>query len=470
MIGMHAAACHHARMAVITGDIVPLNRTDFGYAAFEGLAGTMVQPYLIRLSAPVGASEARRVTRELVTAYPKLRAKLEAGWHRYHLRILPDDEIVDQLFDFAFRVDAHLDADAPGTLEAWQTQMIHEVLPLEKGLCIRIRFMPHPERPVLMIGVPHLVADGMTMVQLVTQILRGLNGHPLEPMTVEAPAMIGSIAPEKWWQWPKQMWISRRHKVAEARLLSTLNIQQVPTKLGLYYSTTGLRLHEMSTGTAALRNVARQHQVSLNTLLIAALSQTFLDQAPDDPKAASVIRISVNLRRFYPEIAGHGPLWGNHVGAFVVIEQDARKSWADRLKSVDASIREGQARFARREMCWAYLLDEIPPFVGRTVVNHIAVKMKRAQRFPVISCHATSLGDANAVNAPDAHIRADQLFGVVNSISPLPVLTEMNGRLFVPTSWQLAETSYQDMSAFLQRFDQTLANVASLAAPEARAA
>jgi hypothetical protein len=164
--------------------------------------------------------------------------------------------------------------------------------------------------------------------------------------------------------------------------------------------------------------------------------------------------------------AGHGPLWGNHVGAFLVIEQDAHKPWAERVLSVDASIKEGQARYARREMCWTYLIEELMPWLGRTLIGHIGVKMKRANRFPQISCHATSLGDASAINPPEARIRFDQLYGLVNSISPLPVLIEMNGRLFIPTAWQLGETSVAEMDDFLSRLDQTLARmVAAGAAP-----
>ena len=67
---------------------------------------------------------------------------------------------------------------------------------------------------------------GMTMLQLVKQILRGLNGQPLEPMPLEAPSMIGSIAPERCWQWPRQVLLSRRHKVEEAARLSKLHIQR----------------------------------------------------------------------------------------------------------------------------------------------------------------------------------------------------------------------------------------------------
>ena len=75
----------------VTGDTVPLNRSEHGYAAIEGLAGTMVQPYLMRFDTPVSEAQVRAVLRQLVTAYPRLRAALEPGLHRYHLRILPEE-------------------------------------------------------------------------------------------------------------------------------------------------------------------------------------------------------------------------------------------------------------------------------------------------------------------------------------------------------------------------------------------
>ena len=446
-------------MAFITDDVVPLNRSEHGYVAIEGLAATMLQPYAMRFDAPVDASEVRRVLRELVTAYPKLRACIEPGLHRYHFRILPDGPLIDQLFDLAFRVESHIDIDDPQAWLAWHTQAVNEVVPLERGLGLRARFVPHPQRPALLFAVPHIFGDGMTMVQLVAQIMRGLNGRPIEPMPLEAPAMIGAIAPEHWWQWPRQIWRSRAHKVAESRRLKNLRVLQVPTQWGPHFTTTALRHHEVPTGTADMRRAARASGVSLNSFLIAALAQTFLEQAPDDPSAAAVIRISVNLRRYYPASAGHGPLWGNHVGAFLVIEQDAHKPLAQRVRDVDAAIKEGQARYARREMAWTYLFDELMPLLGRTLIGHIGVKLKRADKFPRISMHATSLGDVGAINPPNARVRIDQLAASVNSISLLPVLTELDGRLTMPTSWQLSETSMADVAAFHAHFDAVIARM-----------
>lgn len=443
----------------VPAEYLPLNRSEHGYAAIEGLAGTMVQPYLLRLTAPIDETLVRAVARELLSAYPKLRAVLDPGWHRYRFRILPEGPLIDQLFELAFRVERHIDIDRPEAFEAWQRELVHEVLPLEHGLACRIRWVPHPQRPALALSVPHILADGMTMLQLVHQLLRGFNGMPVQPMPLEAPSMLGSIAPERWWQWPRQVWRSRQHKVAEARRLKALNIVQLPTRPGPHFGATGVCHHAVPTPTVDLRRAARQLGVSLNTFVVAGLAQTFLDQAPDDPRAAAVIRISVNLRRHYPAAAGHGPLWGNHVGAFLVIEQNARKPLLQRVRDVDASIKEGQARYARREMCWTYLLEELMPWLGRTAIGHIGVRMKRAGRFPVISCHATSLGDASAINPEEGRVRVAQIAPAVNSISPLPVLVELDGQLTVTMVWQQGETSQAEVADFMARLDQVLARM-----------
>ena len=45
--------------------------------------------------------------------------------------------------------------------------------------------------------------------------------------------MIGAIAPEKWWQWPVQMWKSRQHQLNQKRRLAEVNVLQVPTRIGI---------------------------------------------------------------------------------------------------------------------------------------------------------------------------------------------------------------------------------------------
>jgi hypothetical protein len=445
--------------SIITSDIIPLNRTEHGYAAIEGLAGTMLLPSLMRLSGPVDEAQVRLAIRSLLTAYPKLRAILEPGLHLYHFRVLPDGPLMDQMVDRILIVDAHIHVDDPLALEAWHRAVVNEQVPLEHGPCMRVRFVPHPERAAIIFAVPHILVDGLSVAYLVHQILRSLNGMNMDKIVVEAPSMVGAIAPEKWWQWPGKMMKARQYQIKEKRRLDSLNILQVPTRLGSHYTGSGFKHHEVSMGTDEMRKATKKVGVSLNALVVASFAQTFLDQAPNDPKAAAVIRISIDLRRFYPKEAKHGMLMGNHVGAYLVIEQDAGKSAAERLRSIDAQLKAGVARYTNREMCWGYLLEEIAPYLGRTLIGYFGVKIKQRQGFPKISAHVTTGGNVNMINVPGKPLRIEQLYSTVNSITPLSSTLEIDGKYFTPLSWQLSETSNEEMADFQQRLDATLVRI-----------
>jgi hypothetical protein len=456
--------------SIITNDIIPMNRTEHGYAALEGIAGTLLLPTLMRLSAPVEEEQVRLAIRRMVTAYPKLRAVVEPGWHMCQFRVQPDGPLMDQMVDRAFHVDRHVNLDDPAELEAWHRSVVNAVVPLEHGPCYMVRFAPHPERPAIIFAVPHILVDGLSVAFLVHNIIRSLNGLGIDPMPVEAPRMIGSIAPEKWWQWPVQMWKSRQHQINEKKRLAGLRVLQVPTRLATHYTSSGFKHHEISIGTDEMRKATKQVGVSLNALVVSAFAQTFLDQAPDDPKAAAVIRISIDMRRFYPKEAKHGMLLGNHVGAYVVIEQNARMSAQERLLSVDAQLKEGIARYTRREMCWGYFWEEVMPLLGRQVISHVAVKIKRSNKFPAISAHVTTGGNVNMINVWDKPIRIVQLYSTINSISPLSSTLEIDGKYYTPLSWQLSETSNEEMGDFQRRLDATLVRLVREVLAEAQKA
>ncbi|MBC7700579.1 hypothetical protein [Aquabacterium sp.] len=168
-----------------------------------------------------------------------------------------------------------------------------------------------------------------------------------------------------------------------------------------------------------------------------------------------MIRVSVDLRRHYPESRRFGPLWGNHVGAFLVTEDDPRKSLPERVRSVGAHVKEGLDRFARREMCWTYLLEEAMPWLGRTLIGHVAHQLKRQNKCPKISCHCTSLGDVSGINPPGAAIRAIEFQPIVTSVALLMVMVELDGVFYLPTSWQRSDNTVQEIDAYLARLDRT---------------
>ncbi|MEY4766323.1 MAG: hypothetical protein RI907_2996 [Pseudomonadota bacterium] len=445
--------------SIITGDKIPLNRTEHAYVAVDGFAGTMMVVTVMRISQPITIEMVRKAARDLLTAYPRLRSLVEPGPWRYFQRILPDGPLMDQIALANCYEDKHVDVDDPLQFETWQRLALNDPMPLEHGPAFKFRLVPHATSPGLLIGIHHLVADGMTHAFLVHNILRSLNGMPMEQIPVEAPSMIEAIQPAKWWQWPAQVMKSRAHKVAEAKRLKEVNIVQLPTRESPHYTTTGVRHHEVTMGSSEMRKAAKKAGVSVNTLMVAAHAHALLATQAHDPKAAAVIRISVDLRRFYPKEAKHGMLMGNHVGAYIIIEQGANKDAVQRLKDVDASLKEGLARYTNREMSWTYLLDELSPWVGRVLIGYLAWKLKRANKFPKISVHVTTGGNVTILNVPGQPIHLTKLFVMVPSISPLSGTVESNGKYFMPMAWQMAETSYEEIGAFQQQVENALTQI-----------
>jgi hypothetical protein len=441
---------------VLEKDIIPLNRIEHGYVALEGLAGSALVSTCFRLSGPVDLAQVRRALRQLVTACPKMRSLVEPGKHLYHLRVMPDGPLMEQWVDQALVVDHGIDLEDIHQLEAWQRAGLNDQLPLEHGPLFMLRVVLDPKSPGFVFATPHLIGDGLTSAYMTHLLIRGLNGMSLEAMPIEAPSLIDAIKPEKWWQWPVQMWKSRQHKVSEKRRMAELDILQLPTQATSHYTSTGYRLSEVSMGADQMRKAAKKAGVSMNCMMVAACAQTFLDQALGNPKAAAVIRISIDMRRFYPKEDKHGPLWGNHVGAYLVIEQDVGKSTLDRLQSIDTQLKEGIARYSRREMCWSYLFDEIGPYLGRTLIGYIALHLKRKDRFPKISMHVTNGGNLNMINVPGQPLSIVWGCSTTFSASPLCATMEISGHYYAPITWQLAETSEAQVAEYHLRLDASL--------------
>jgi len=450
---------HHARMHE---EVLALNFSEHAYVAFDGFMGSMPQVYLLRFDQPLRARQVRMVARELVSAQSRLRGVIEPGWWRYSLRILADDHILDQLFEQSWRETPHIDARNEQALEAEHNRLINQVLPLERGLGCRFQYIDHPQTPVLFLTVHHLLGDGRTMVHLLTQIMARLNGGPpMQPQAPEGPSLLGALTPPHWWQVPRQMWRSRGHVQRQSQTHKGLNIQQFQRPDQPVLSTHALRYFTASAPASALRPLARQLGLSVNSLITLALAETYLAMSPNDPKAAAVIRLSVDLRRYYPELAGHGPLWGNHVGAFLVTET-GRKTLQERADSIKAQVEEGLARFERREMLWTYLIYEVLPWLGRTAGGRLTLQMQRGLKLPRISTHATSIGNVSHLNPKGARIKLDLMMASVPSMAALHVVAEINDRIVMPLSWQRAEASVDQVDAYLARLDLTLAALVDL--------
>lgn len=439
--------------------LYPINRTEHAYISTHGMMGSFNQPYLMRLNAPVEEARVREGFRRLVSAHPRLRCVVEPGRLHYGFRVLADDEIVDQLFEIAWKVRRDVDLDDPAALEAFHNEILNDPLPLERGLGMRAFFLPHPQRPMLVMNIHHMLLDGRSILLLLGDLMGWLNGKAIQPSEMESRSMWPAAAPRGW----RKLLAARAHVRESARLAAEAPAVQVPTKLTHNYSAHAVLHHRLAVGAAPLRARSRAIGVSLNTLLVALFAESFLRLETADPKSAAVIRLSVDMRRCYPE--GEQPVIGNFVGAFLVREQRRGLPFDELARAIDAQVKEGTRRFDEREMGWTYLFEELVPYLGRTLTAYLGWKMKRAGKFPQISLHATSLGDANRINAADARLRIDEIWPVAPSLSLLFVTVEMNGSIFFPAAFQRCETDPQAVRAFLARVDDVAREIAAVSAP-----
>lgn len=438
----------------------PLNRSEQAYLAMDGLAGSIMQPYMMRLNAPLDAERVRLAARRLVSAYDRLRAVVEPGLHLYAFRVLPDDALMDQLFELAWHVVTDVDAADPKQVETWHNRLLNEVVSLERGLGLRIYYVPHPVSPLLVLSVHHVLLDGRSMLYAISDVLQLLNGKEIEPKPMEAPSLVAAIAPREWRDWPRRLWGSYKQGRALARVHARAPLVTVPGQRAHHYSANAVLHHELPVSAEAVRAAAKRHKTTVNTLMLAALAEAVRAMQPDPAADMSVaIRLSVDLRRFFPRQSM--PVVGNFVGSFTVCAQ-GNMGLAERVDDLDRQAKEGLARFVRREMSLGYLVEEAVVWLGRTLFSHLLQRAVRSDRLLKTACHLSTLGALDDLNAKGAEIRMTAMYPIAsNMITVLVGTIEMSGRMLITVSWQLSERERSVIEALMSRFDAAVSGLVS---------
>jgi len=440
----------------------PLNFLEYGYVAFEGLMRSMPQVYLLRLQRGFDADTVKSVARELVSTNPRLRALVDPTLRTHRLLVLPEGPVVDQLWDDAWEVAAHLDAADRPAMEALHERLHNLILPIERGLMCKFVYVPHAVEPVLFMCVHHIVGDGRTMLHYVTQLCQRLAGGPhMALQAVEAPPLSQAFGPPRWWQYPAAVWRSLRHEKQQQKLINALDVVKLEREASPYLSTHALKHYQVPVPASALRRVARQLDVSLNGLVVMAMAETFLRMGNHAPKCAAVIRQAMDIRHLYPKSQGHGPLWGNHVGVFLLVET-GKKSWQERAKSIRAQVDEHVQRYARHEVFGRYAFMPAIALLGRQVLSFLATKMVRQARLPALSCYATNIGSLDRILSEDARGVLKDMTASVPSPTFLQVVSESNDVVSMTASWQRSEFSKEDLGIYLSELSQTFMQLAQI--------
>jgi len=412
-----------------------LNRSEWVYLACDPMLGSLAQPYVFRFEQHVGEADVRAAVRRMISAFPRLRAVLEPTRRRMQWRILPDDEHMDQLFDLAFRVE-HVALDDAQAVLRWHELAANDPLPLQHGLGLRAQFVPHPQRPGLIFSVSHLLMDGRSMVHCVESLMRLLNGKTIDDVPLATTSMLPAIFPEHWWQWPGKLFKAWRHQREQARELRGYNVIHLPRMRSHHHTSLAVQHHQTGCDAKDLSALARSLGGSANSLLLAAIGTAMLDTHGKGHKSAALVRVGVDLRRYFP--AESRPLLGNYVSVFdVLLPQSVPE--AERVRWVDDRVRAGLARYDRREMLLPLLLYEMLGWLRPHDYSRLIRRSRRLDLFPSLSCHATNVGSVDAFNQADAQVRLSELYPIVGGIVPLLVLLVVNGQQVIVTSHQRDE-------------------------------
>jgi hypothetical protein len=431
--------------------VLPLNEPEHFFAALDGVAGTLGSTYMCQLDQPVEAGRMRSVVRELVSALPRFRGIIERGLWRTYLRILPED-ITDVLFEDAWRVESHIDAQDQQAVEGYHNRLINEGLPLERGLACRFRFIPHAQTPILFVTVHHLLFDGRSGIHVMSALVKRLNSdQPIAREGVQSIPVLASLRPQHWWQWPAairgEMQVRRQERLRhEGKKVQMATHQDQP-----FASIFGVRHFVAPCTPAQLRSLGRKLGLSVNGVILMALAEAYLSYAPGDPDAVAVIRQAVDLRPYHPQGKALGAMLGNQVGTYLV-SLPAGQSTPERADSVKQQLRAGIERYDKRVMGFSLWAGHVLSYLGPQMMASVATSMQRQLKMPTISCYATNVGNLSAVlNPPEHQIKVKRFLGCGPSGSLLHGISELGDEVTMPLVWQRAEASFDQIDDYLRR-------------------
>jgi hypothetical protein len=127
-----------------------------------------------------------------------MRGVVERTLFGHRLRVLAEGPVVDDLFSTAFRelpaTETHDDA-----LASVMGDILNEPFAGERDLPIKARFIPHPERPAVVLSIHHIAGDGKTVMAVIHSMLRALDGERLEPVSLDPPGYDAAMVPRTPW-------------------------------------------------------------------------------------------------------------------------------------------------------------------------------------------------------------------------------------------------------------------------------
>ncbi len=431
---------------------VALNRSEHVAQACESQVGPINQPYALTLQGHVTVEAVREALWQMALTWPRLRAVVAPTWLSWQLEILPEGPDLRMAVDRTLRVIHQSEPLGPQGQLAAQIEELNTPLSLQRGLPWRVRFYPHPEQPVLLFNLNHIMGDGQSMFLAIQTIMQSLNGQTPVRQALETGSDAPALMPKHWWQWPASIaaWLrlQNANKVArEGYEIVGLHHRNSPRSV---YSE--VRHVVLPFTLSEAKKIGKQHQTTINTLIAAIMAQAMLKRASGTAgdKAMLDIRVAVNLRRMFPD--GKGPQMGNFVGS-VGLNVRPQKTLQAQADDMHRQSQEGLRSMEARETALSYALQFAFPVIGNRILtqllNKAKAKAQASNKRMAPSVYLSNIGSADSLTPPNASIKITNLWATSVGMSLLAVVSSQADRLQMVFAWQSNEIAASDVDAFI---------------------
>lgn len=440
-------------MHVSSTTVITLNRSEQASLAAEGPLGPINIVYLMRFDRPIDTALMRQALWDLMMAFPRLRALLCPGWLTYQLDVLDDEFLLRSLFDTAYRERDQPALNTQAECEAAQTAAINIPLSLQRDLPWRAEFDARPAQPVLLLTVHHIMADGTSMAHLTQALLARLQGQTIPPCPIEPSSQMPGLLPRRLRQWPESVWAWWQASRRDARQARDTHIVRLQTRHCPRFSPIRVHHAELPCTLPQFKAAAKAAHTTLNTLLVACLAQTFLAPHRDDPRAVAVLRIAVDLRKYFPD--GQAPRMGNHV-VNLVVHARHRASLADQIRSIHEQITDHLGRFERHENTLPNVIQAALPFIGLRLVSKFLQALRASGGLSKTTAFITNVGSVDMLQPQGDGPRLTDLRPVSVGPSFFIAVSTLGERVSLVLSHQQADFDQTTIDGFLDLLGQQI--------------
>jgi NRPS condensation-like uncharacterized protein len=442
---------------VTTDALIRLNRSEYGSLATEPYIGSVVISVVSRFDRPMPLEKIKKALRDLTLAVPRLRANIVPTWRTYKLGIRPVDAWLEEDIEAAVQVMPHVNPDEPGTMEALLEQALNTPLLLTKGLPWCAWYIPHPDKPMLVHNIHHMVGDGSSIAYINKAFFSLLEGRAIEPLPLESSSQLPALLPAKLWQWPRSFWAAIQNGRADAARAKGQNIVTLATRQSERYQRSGVRLIDLPGGLSGAKAAAKRLRTTVNTLVAAIVAQVFLSRKLDDPKAVAVLRIAVDLRPYFPP--GQAPRIGNYV-VNIEVRATHQPDLTAQVKSLTDQVQSQLARYKRREGALPCLaLEGLTYLITQGTLAKAFLKMKANGVLNKTSVFITNVGSSAGLLPENCPFGLHSY--VMLSIGPslFFALLSHGDRLQVMLSHQIDEIPRSAIEQFLSQLNMQYSQV-----------